>query len=168
MNMRKIITTVVTAVVLLCANTVMVSADRSDEPCNKDYRKQPIYDVNGVEATKPIAEFKIKRLRNGELMDELLSDSGYDLDNPFPTMECYVGDTIVFVNTKDTEDTLTVTVTDMFVFKSFAELYDKLPLLKCGYTEDTVKTASPNDMELYYTAAEQSRYGVVGIEIALK
>lgn len=79
-----------------------------------------------------------------------------------------VGDTIVFVNTKDAEDTLTVTVTDMFVFKSFAELYDKLPLLKCGYTEDTVKTASPNDMELYYTAAEQSRYGVVGIEIALK
>ena len=43
-----------------------------------------------------------------------------------------IGDTIKFINTEDSNDTLCVTVIDLFVFTSFAELYDNLPLLKCG------------------------------------
>ena len=53
------------------------------------------------------------------------------------------------------------------MFETFDELYKNLPLLKCGYTEDNVDKASPDDMEAYYSKKKQSQYGVVGIEIAL-
>ena len=76
-----------------------------------------------------------------------------------------IGDTIIFVNTEDSNDTLSVIVKNLFVFDSFDELYKKLPLLKCGYTEDNVDKASPDDMEIYYSKDKQSQYGVIGIEI---
>ena len=78
-----------------------------------------------------------------------------------------VGDTIKFINTEDSNDTLRVKVVDLFLFSSFAELYDHLPLLKCGYSEDNINTASPDDMEMYYSREKQNKYGVVGIEISL-
>ena len=78
-----------------------------------------------------------------------------------------VGDTIRFINTEDSNDTLRVKVVDLFLFSSFAELYDILPLLKCGYSEDNINTASPEDMEMYYSREKQNKYGVVGIEISL-
>ena len=51
-----------------------------------------------------------------------------------------VGDTIKFINTEDSNDTLRVKVVDLFLFSSFAELYDNLPLLNCGYNEDNINT----------------------------
>jgi len=78
-----------------------------------------------------------------------------------------VGDTIQFVNTEDPTDTVCVHVRDLFVFDSFDELYRHLPLTECGYTEEEVHTASPRDMELYYSKEEQKCCGVVGIRIAL-
>ena len=78
-----------------------------------------------------------------------------------------VGDTIKFINTEDSNDTLRVNVVDLFLFSSFAELYDNLPLLNCGYNEDNINTASPEDMEMYYSREKQNKYGVVGIEISL-
>ena len=45
--------------------------------------------------------------------------------------------------------------------------YAALPLLKCGYTEETITNASPDDMNQYYSIEKQSKYGVVGIEIEL-
>jgi ASC-1-like (ASCH) protein len=78
-----------------------------------------------------------------------------------------VGDTIKFINTEDSNDTLRVKVVDLFFFSSFAELYDNLPLLNCGYNEDNINTASPEDMEMYYSREKQNKYGVVGIEISL-
>ena len=78
-----------------------------------------------------------------------------------------VGDTIKFINTEDSNDTLRVNVVDLFLFSSFAELYDNLPLLNCGYNEDNINTASPDDMEMYYSREKQNKYGVVGIEISL-
>lgn len=74
------------------------------------------------------------------------------------------GDEIVFTNTADGR-TLKVTVARIHRFDTFEELYKSLPLLQCGYTRESVKTASPSDMESYYSAEEQKRYGVVGIEI---
>ena len=79
-----------------------------------------------------------------------------------------VGDTITFINTENAGDTLTVRVEGLFVFKSFDELYRKLPLLECGYTEEDVGKASPSDMELYYSKEQQAQYGVVGIKISLQ
>lgn len=78
-----------------------------------------------------------------------------------------VGDTIKFIKTEDSNDTLRVKVVDLFLFSSFAELYDNLPLLNCGYNEDNINTASPEDMEMYYSREKQNKYGVVGIEISL-
>ena len=78
-----------------------------------------------------------------------------------------VGDTIKFINTEDSNDTLRVKVVDLFLFSSFAELYDNLPLLNCGYNEDNINAASPEDMEMYYSREKQNKYGVVGIEISL-
>lgn len=74
------------------------------------------------------------------------------------------GDRICFTNTA-TGETLTKTVAKLHRFDSFEELYRALPLLQCGYTEADVHTASPEDMAQYYSAEQQRRYGVVGIEL---
>ena len=76
-----------------------------------------------------------------------------------------IGDTIVFVPAGQCAETLEVVVTGLFVFDSFAELYNALPLLECGYTEEDIDTASPEDMDLYYSKEAQQKYGVVGIKI---
>ena len=77
-----------------------------------------------------------------------------------------IGDTIVFTNIADGEK-IQATVQRLHRFHSFEELYQSLPLLKCGYTEETLHTASASDMEKYYSADEQKKYGVVGIELSL-
>lgn len=79
-----------------------------------------------------------------------------------------VGDTITFTNTADISETLIVQVTDLFIFNSFDELYKSLPLLECGYTMEDIDTASPCDMDKYYSKEMQQQYGVVGIKICLK
>ena len=75
-----------------------------------------------------------------------------------------VEDTIVFTNTA-TGETLTVKVQKLHRFDNFEALYKALPLLKCGYTEEDVAQASPDDMLQYYSLEQQKQYGVVGIEL---
>ena len=77
-----------------------------------------------------------------------------------------IGDTIIFTDTESGEK-LKVKVLEQFVFASFEELYNALPLLECGYTKNNIDTASPDDMEAYYTKEMQQKYGVVGIKISL-
>ena len=76
-----------------------------------------------------------------------------------------VGDTIVFTMVDDQNRRITAEVLKLHCFRSFDELYEALPLDKCGYREDELATASPSDMEAYYSKEEQNRYGVVAIEI---
>ena len=52
-----------------------------------------------------------------------------------------VGDEIVFTHSKDSTRTLHCRVMALHIFSSFEELYNTLPLLKCGYTEDDIDTA---------------------------
>ena len=77
-----------------------------------------------------------------------------------------VGDSIVFTETA-TGEKLSVKVEKLHRFDSFEELYRSLPLLECGYTEETVADARPSDMEGFYSPEKQKKYGVVGIEISL-
>ncbi len=77
------------------------------------------------------------------------------------------GDRIVFSLTEDPGKTLTAVVVKLHRFDSFAALYQHLPLLSCGYTEQDIDTADASDMDLYYTKEQQKKYGVVGIELAL-
>ncbi len=78
-----------------------------------------------------------------------------------------IGDVITFIKIDGPNEVLTAEVVDLFVFDSFDELYRRLPLLKCGYTEENIASASPRDMDTYYTKEQQEKYGVVGIEIRL-
>ena len=78
-----------------------------------------------------------------------------------------IGDEIEFENTSDSTQVINAKVSALHKFCSFDELYKSLPLIKCGYTPDDVNTAKPSDMELYYSAEQQKKYGVVGIELEL-
>ena len=78
-----------------------------------------------------------------------------------------VGDEIEFVHSQDQSQVLLCRVVALHIFPSFKELYNSLPLLQCGYTENDIDTASPSDMNLYYSEREQEKYGVVGIEVEL-
>ncbi len=76
-----------------------------------------------------------------------------------------VGDTIVFTNTKDEKLKITAKVLAIHVFSDFKELYANLPLLKCGYTEEDIENARPEDMDIYYSPEKQREYGALGIEL---
>ena len=74
------------------------------------------------------------------------------------------GDDLIFTNTVNGEK-MCATVKKLHRFDSFEELYKTLPLLQCGYTAEDIDTAQPSDMEQYYSAEKQKKYGVVGIEL---
>ncbi len=76
-----------------------------------------------------------------------------------------VGDVIVFSCREKPDETVPARVIALHRFDSFASLYASLPLLKCGYTEETLADARPEDMDCYYTREDQAKYGVVGIEL---
>ena len=98
-----------------------------------------------------------EKIKSGEKTIELrLFDEKRQKINP--------GDKIVFTN-NTTGETLTKTVVKIHCFDTFEELYKALPLLQCGYTAEDVDTAHPSDMEAYYSAEQQQKYGVVGIEL---
>lgn len=78
-----------------------------------------------------------------------------------------VGDTLVFVHTDAPSRTLTAMVTALHRFPDFGTLYAALPLDRCGYLPEEIPSASPADMNVYYSAEKQALYGVVGIEIVL-
>lgn len=78
-----------------------------------------------------------------------------------------VGDEIEFINSANATLSLHCRVIALHEFASFEELYQVLPLLKCGYTEQDISTAAPSDMDMYYSKEKQARYGVIGIEIEL-
>lgn len=77
------------------------------------------------------------------------------------------GDTIRFYNIENAGETILTKVTELYVFGTFDELYEKLPLLECGYTEDDIYRASAKDMNKYYSPERQKQFGVVGIRIAV-
>ena len=75
-----------------------------------------------------------------------------------------VGDKIVFTD-NTTGKSLDTTVVKLHKFDNFDELYQSLPLLKCGYTIESIDKANPADMEQYYPVERQNKYGVIGIEL---
>ena len=76
-----------------------------------------------------------------------------------------VGDKIEFVNSAEPATSLCCRVIALHKYASFEELYNTLPLSKCGYTESNISEASPSDMDVYYSKESQNKYGVLGIEI---
>ena len=76
------------------------------------------------------------------------------------------GDIIRFESVADDTDVLYARVEGLRFFASFDELYAALPLTDCGYTAEEAMTASPRDMDRYYSPEEQKKWGVVGIELS--
>ncbi len=77
------------------------------------------------------------------------------------------GDIILFISLKDPSDTVLTRVSDIYMFASFEDLYKELPLEELGYSEEDMATASPKDMEKFYSPEEQAKYGVVGFRLDL-
>jgi len=75
------------------------------------------------------------------------------------------GDFVEFSQIDDPSQRLTVRVTALHHFDSFAQLYAALPKEKIGYTAD--ETPDPDHMDDYYPRDKQEKYGVLGIEIRL-
>lgn len=75
-----------------------------------------------------------------------------------------VDDTIVFNCTKN-NDIITAKVKALHKFADFKELYEHLPLDKCGYSKDELATAHYTDMEEYYSKEKIEKYGALGIEL---
>lgn len=81
--------------------------------------------------------------------------------------EVQIGDTIRFICANDQHRSLEAKVIALHRFDNFSQLYEQLPLEKCGYLPEEIPNASSADMEVYYSLSEQQNYGVVGIEISL-
>lgn len=76
-----------------------------------------------------------------------------------------VGDEIEFSETDNESNKILTKVIALHRFNTFKELYNSLPLTKCGYTPENVSIASYKDMQKYYSPEKEAEYGVVGIEI---
>ncbi|MCD8090857.1 MAG: ASCH domain-containing protein [Clostridiales bacterium] len=76
------------------------------------------------------------------------------------------GDYICFVNSRNMTESLRVLVEKIYVFGSFEELYENLPLDECGYEEKKISSAAASDMNKYYSREKQHKYGVVGIKFS--
>ena len=74
-----------------------------------------------------------------------------------------VGDTLRFTRV-NTNDIMETEVLALHVFKSFFELFQTPLFAQCGCGDLTIEQ-SVEMMRGYYTAEQESRYGVVGIEI---
>lgn len=76
-----------------------------------------------------------------------------------------VGDIIEFTNTKNNE-ILECTVTNLYKYKNFDELYKHHNKISIGYSENEI--ANSADMLAYYSAEKIEKYGALGIEIRIK
>lgn len=75
-----------------------------------------------------------------------------------------IGDTIEF-RCGEINSVIFAEVIKLYKFPDFEQLYKVLPLEKCGYSENDLKTAHYTDMERYYTKDQIKKYGVLGIEV---
>ena len=78
-----------------------------------------------------------------------------------------IGDTITFTHRDDPNRKINAEIIALHVFRDFRELYQSLPMDKCGYTEAESRNADWCDMLEYYTEDQIDTYGVVGIELKL-
>ena len=103
---------------------------------------------------EPSAFFKIT---NGNKTIELRLNDG-------KRQKINIGDTIEF-RCGEINSVIFAEVIRLHKFSDFEQLYKVLPLEKCGYSENALKTAHYTDMEKYYTKSQIKKYGALGIDL---
>lgn len=76
------------------------------------------------------------------------------------------GDILIFKE-PETNQTIITFVKEIFKFKSFQELYQKLDLIECGYNVKELNKANYKDMLKYYNVQLEKEFGVLGIKVQL-
>ena len=79
------------------------------------------------------------------------------------------GDTVVFTNVSSKDESITTTVRETYIFKSFIDLfmYADITLEQCGFDSNTTPEEAVSIMREFYSEEEEQRFGVIGIEIEL-
>lgn len=75
-----------------------------------------------------------------------------------------IGDRIEF-RCSEINSVIFAEVIKLHKFSDFEQLYKALPLEKCGYSKNDLKSAHYTDMEKYYIKEQIKKYGVLGIEL---
>lgn len=75
-----------------------------------------------------------------------------------------IGDRIEFY-CSDINSVIFAEVIKLHKFSDFEQLYKALPLEKCGYSKNDLKSAHYTDMEKYYTKSQIKKYGALGIAL---
>lgn len=78
--------------------------------------------------------------------------------------EINIGDRIEF-RCSEINSVIFAEVIKLHKFLDFEQLYKALPLEKCGYSKNDLKSAHYTDMEKYYTKEQIEKYGALGIEL---
>lgn len=88
----------VTLAAIFVFGVISTFAAPSYTQASKDYRNMDILNTQNVKINKPTAQFAANRIVNGEVADMVISYADYDCNTPFPTLVCYVGDTLTFTD----------------------------------------------------------------------
>jgi len=76
-----------------------------------------------------------------------------------------VGDIIEFTEINNADSKLLVTVTALYKYPDFFELYKHFDKISLGYTENEI--ADANDMYSYYSKENIKKFGALAIEVKL-
>lgn len=77
------------------------------------------------------------------------------------------GDKIIFHNISEPENVITVTVTEVFHFTKFVELYNNFSSEFFGYDNMSVDEMISN-IYSFYTEEQETLYGVIGIKFIVQ
>ena len=75
-----------------------------------------------------------------------------------------IGDTLQFTDLDNESGLIVAEVVSIYLADTFKELYEFIPLEKCGYGVEEITNASYEDMYKYYEKEDILKYGVIGIE----
>jgi ASC-1-like (ASCH) protein len=87
--------------------------------------------------------------------------------NDLKRQKLHIGDEIEFSNIDNPDQHILCRIIELNKYPSFDVLYKSLPLLECGYTNETVSEARAEDMLTYYSEEQQKTWGVLGIKISV-
>ncbi len=79
-----------------------------------------------------------------------------------------VNDYIVFSKETNQEEKIAVCVKALYLFPTFKELFQEIPMVKCGFDENISLDEAIECMHRIYAIEDEKACGVVGIKISLE